>query len=219
MRIERKTNKVDEGDVFYVEPKADRSPATGMKKRGLYRLTPFVIAVICIAVFCIAAITVVVIKYTSPQHLGVQFALKAADGKVALTERQLRDVVVGEGLTVYWLGPEDGALYTLISVNANQIYVRYLPGGQGLNDAGANFRVIGTYASKDAFTITQNEAKTANSVGFINSEGNAIYYNTNRPLSVYVGLKNSPNQIEIFNPTARQALFEALTPGTLKKIT
>lgn len=216
MKIERNVHdvqNVDEGDVFYVEPRGRRGIVGGEKKGAVRRITPFIITAIVVA-----SLTVGIIKYTTPKHFGLEFALKAANGKVALTESQLRDIVVGEGLIVYWLGPEDGALYTLTSVNVHQNYVRYLPGGVGLGDVGANFRVVGTYEAKDAFTITQNNAKTPNGVGFTTSDGNAVYYNTTRPLSVYIGLKNTNDQIELFNPTAGQALADARTPGILKRI-
>ena len=213
MKIEKNVHKVDEGDVFYVEPRGNGGLATASKKKVARRLTPYVIMAIIVT-----TLTLGIVKYTSPQHFGLEFVLKAANGKVALTQSQLRDIVVGEGLVVYWLGPEDGALYTLISVNTNQNYVRYLPGGQGLDDVGANFRVVGTYEAKDAFKVTQNDAKAANGVGLISADGNAIYYNTTRPLSVYIGRKNTDDQIELFNPTAGQALADARTPGLLQRI-
>jgi hypothetical protein len=213
MKIERNVHNVDEGDVFYVEPRGRGGLAPASKKNVIRRLTPYVITAIVVA-----ALTLGIVKYTTPQHFGLEFVLKASNGKVALTQSQLRDIVVGEGIVVYWLGPEDGARYTLISVNSNQNYVRYLPGGQGLNDVGANFRVVGTYQAKDAFKVTQNDAKAANGVGLISSDGNAIYYNTTRPLSVYVGLKGTDSQIELFNPTAGQALGDARTPGLIQRI-
>lgn len=213
MKIERNVDKIDEGDVFYVEPRSSHGLATKAKRNIIRRASPFLITAILAS-----GLTYGIVKYTSPQHFGLEFVLKAANGKVALTEKQLRDIVVGEGLTVYWLGPEDGALYTLISVNQHQNYVRYLPGGQGLSDVGANFRVVGTYEAKDAFAITKNEASTSNGVGLTTSDGNAVYYNTTRPLSVYVGLKNTDDQIELFNPTAGQALADARTPGLLQQI-
>lgn len=213
MKIERNVPNVNEGDLFYVEPRVSHSLSGAGKKKVVRRLTPFVITAIVVA-----AVTLGIVKYTTPQHFGLEFVLKAANGKVALTQSQLRDIVVGEGLVVYWLGPEDGALYTLTSVNESQNYVRYLPGGAGLNDVGANFRVVGTYEAKDAFTITQNQAKTPNGVGLTTSEGNAVYYNTTRPLSVYVGLRNTDDQIELFNPTAGQALADARTPGLIQRI-
>jgi len=214
MRIEKNVDKVDGGDVFYVESRNNHNTSARAKSNLFRRLSPFLLTALLAS-----GLTYGVIKYAAPQHFGLEFVLKAANGKVALTEKELRDIVVGEGLTVYWLGPEDGARYTLISVNHHQNYVRYLPGGQGLNDVGANFRVVGTYQAKDAFTITQNEAKTANGVGLTTSDGNAVYYNTTRPLSVYVGLKGTDDQIELFNPTAGQALADARTPGQIRRIT
>jgi len=213
MKIERNVHKVDEGDVFYVEPRAERDVSGARKKNLARHLIPCVITAIVVA-----ALTLGVVKYTTPEHFGLAFLAKATNGKLALTQSQLRDLVVGEDLTVYWLGPEDGALYVLTSVNEHQNYVRYLPGGEGLNDVGANFRVVGTYEAKDAYKITQNQATTADGVGITASDGTAIYYNTTRPLSVYVAPKNSDDQIELFNPTAGQALADAKTPGQVRRI-
>ena len=214
MKIEGKSHGIDEGEVFYVEPRHAASLTRGAANRKMFgRFIPFVITAILAS-----AATFGVIKYTEPEHFGLAFALQAAKGKVALTQAQLRDLVVGEGLIVYWLGPEIGARYTLVSVNKNQNYVRYLPGGAGLGDAGANFRVVGTYETKDAFLVTQNQGKAANSVGFINSDGDSVYYTTARPLSVYVGLKSTDDQIELFNPIAGQALTDAKTPGLIQRI-
>lgn len=213
MKIERNVHKVDEGDVFYVEPRGKGGLTKSSKNRVVRRITPFMITAILAS-----ALTFGIIKYTTPQHFGLQFVLKATNGKVALTQSQLRDIVVGEGLVVYWLGPEDGALYTLISVNKSQNYVRYLPGGEGLNDVGANFRVVGTYEAKDAYKMTQKQATTADGVGEVTADGTAIYYNTTRPLSVYLALKNSTEQIELFNPTGGQALADARTPGLVQRI-
>lgn len=213
MKIERKSHGIDEGDVFYVEPRREHSLAKGTSRRILQRIIPFVITVILAS-----GATLGLVKYTEPEHFGLTFALQAAKGKIALTQSQLRDLVVGEGLIVYWLGPEVGARYTLVSVNKNQNYVRYLPGGEGLSDLGANFRVVGTYETKNAFLVTQNQGKAANSVGFTNSDGDSVYYNTGRPLSVYVGLKNADDQIELFNPISGQALTDAKTSGLIQRI-
>lgn len=214
MKIERKSHGIGEGDVFYVEPRRPGSLTKGGTSRKIFRkFMPFVLTAILAS-----AATLGVVKYTQPEHFGLAFALQAAKGKVALTQTQLRDLVVGEGLIVYWLGPEVGARYTLVSVNKNQNYVRYLPGGEGLNDAGANFRVVGTYETKDAFLVTQTEGRGTNAVGFTNPNGDSVYYNTARPLSVYVGLKSTDNQIELFNPIAGQAMTDAKTPGLIKRI-
>ncbi len=211
MKIERKSHGIDEGDVFYVEPRVGQSKHA--KRRIFRRAIPLVITALLAS-----GATLGYVKYTTPEHFGLVFALKAASGKVALTADQLHDLVVGEGLNVVWLGPEVGARYALVSLSRERNYVRYLPGGDGLNDAGANFRVVGTYDVQDAFLATQEQGRAADAVGFINSDGNAVFYKPARPLSVYVGIKNTDDQVELFNPVAGQALTDAKTPGLLKRI-
>lgn len=213
MKVERKSNKVDEADVFYVEQSNRQSPQTSASSRSFRRFVPYVITVILSS-----SLTWGIFSYLDPPHLDLKFALLSTNGKVALSEAQLREVVEGEGLVVYWLGPQDGALYALDSVSTAQNYVRYLPNGNGLDDTSANYRVIGTYETKDAYSTTLNNAKRPNSVGFINEDGNAVYYATLNPNSVYVGVKGSNSQVEIFDPNSGLALIAARTPQLLEKI-
>lgn len=214
MKIERKTQGADRGEVFHVESKLGHSHRPGRKV--IRRMTSLVVTALVAA-----AITFAVVNYTTPERFGLVLTLKAANGKIALSQGQLRDLVVREGLVVYWLGPEKGVRYALVSVNKNQNYVRYLPDGQGLNDVGANFRVVGTYKAKDAFLTTQIKSTqlTAGSAGFTNADGDAVYYNTiTNPLSAYVGLRNADYQVEIFDPIRGQAITQARTVGLIQKI-
>lgn len=213
MKVERKAKKVDEADVFYVEQSDGRPPQAPMRQRRFRRFIPIVITAILFS-----SLTFGVVKYLEPPRLDLKFALLATNGKIALTEAELRDVVAGEGLTVYWVGSQEGALYALNSVSASQNYVRYLPNGKGLTDSSANYRVIGTYETKDAFSVTLSNAKKANAVGFTNEDGNAVYYGTLNPNSVYVGVKGSDSQVEIFDPNSGVALIVARTPDLLQKI-
>ncbi|MDP1721016.1 MAG: hypothetical protein Q8L08_08495 [Candidatus Nanopelagicaceae bacterium] len=213
MKVERKANKVDEADVFYVEQSDRQPPQTSTSRRSFRRFVYFVIAVILSSSLAFG-----IFSYLDPPHLDLKYALLATNGKVALSEAQLRDVVAGEGLDVYWLGPQEGALYALDSVSTTQNYVRYLPNGNGLEDTAPNYRVIGTYVTKDAFSVTLSNAKKANSVAFTNEDGNAVYYGTLNPNSVYVGVKGTDSQIEIFDPNSGLALIAARTPKLLQKI-
>lgn len=213
MKVERKANKVDEADVFYVEQSDGQPPQTSTNSRSFRRFVPIVITAILSS-----SLTFGIFSYLDPPHLDLKFALLATNGKVALTEAQLREVVAGEGLVVYWLGPQEGALYALDSVSTAQNYVRYLPNGKGLDDTAASYRVIGTYKTKDAYSATLSNAKRPNSVGFINEDGNAVYYATLNPNSVYVGVSGTDSQIEIFDPNSGLALIAARTPKLLQKI-
>jgi len=139
-------------------------------------------------------------------------------GKVALTESELIDAVKKLGVDVYWAGPVDGAKYTLSAPAEGQVYLRYLPNGDGLTDTKPNYVVIATYTTADAFTATQAAGNQSNGVTFINNQGAAVYYNKDVPTNVYVAYPNLSYQIEVFSPIAATALDIASKQGALKLV-
>lgn len=139
-------------------------------------------------------------------------------GKVALTEQELRDVIAAKKLTVYWAGPLTGAKYTLIATTPGIVYVRYLPGGVGLNDTKTLFRAIGTYAQKNAFSVSESAGRADGNVGFISADGNAVFYAKGRPTNVYIGIKGKDIQVEVFDPVVDQALGLVLVRGQITLI-
>jgi len=128
-------------------------------------------------------------------------------GGVALSEDELRDVVVTLGETVYWAGPERGAKYTINAQNVGAIYVRYLPDGKGISDTAPNYRVIATYKEANGYDATLAAGNQANGVSVVRPDNTGvIYYNKNTPTNVYLAYKGQPYQIEIFDPSAEVAL-------------
>lgn len=128
-------------------------------------------------------------------------------GGVALSEDELRDVVVTLGETVYWAGPQRGAKYTMNAQNVGAIYVRYLPDGKGISDTAPNYRVIATYKEANGYDATLAAGNQANGVSVARPDNTGvIYYNKNTPTNVYLAYKSQPYQIEIFDPSAEVAL-------------
>ena len=127
-------------------------------------------------------------------------------GKVALSEQELRDVIVSKKLIAYWAGPQTGAKYTLTATTPGIVLVRYLPGGVGINDTKTSFRAVGTYTQKNAFSVSENTGKADGNVGFISADGNAVFYAKGRPTKVYIGIKGKDIQVEVFDPVVDQAL-------------
>lgn len=128
-------------------------------------------------------------------------------GGVALSEEELKDVVVTLGETVYWSGPERGAKYTINAQNVGAIYVRYLPDGKGISDTAPNYRVIATYKEANGYDATLAAGNQANGVSVVRPDNTGvIYYNKNTPTNVYLAYKAQPYQIEIFDPSAEVAL-------------
>lgn len=144
--------------------------------------------------------------------------LAQIQGKVALSAQELRDVVVAKHITAYWVGPQDGAKYSLIASNPGVAFVRYLPGGVGLNDTKTLFRAIGTYTQKNAFAVGTAGALVLGNTGFVSVDGNAVFYSTARPTNVYVGIKGKDIQIEVFDPVVDQALGLVLVKNQLRQI-
>jgi len=142
-----------------------------------------------------------------------------SSGQVALTEEQLKDTVKELKLTAYWAGPVAGNMYSIDTRGAGQIYVRYLPEGNGLTDTSASYRVVGTYEIKDAFVTTQAAGNSVpNSIGFINGDGAAVYYTKDSPNNVYMAFDGKDLQIEIFDPKAGGAIALASTQGAISLI-
>lgn len=144
--------------------------------------------------------------------------LAKIQGKVALSAQELKDVVAAKKLTVYWAGPQTGAKYTLIATTPGISYVRYLPGGVGLNDTTTLFRAIGTYVQKDAYNVSLAAGRADGNVGFINSDGNAVFYSKGRPSNVYIGIKGKDIQVEVFDPVVDQALGLVLVRGQISLV-
>lgn len=139
-------------------------------------------------------------------------------GKVTMSAGELRSVVLAKQLTVYWAGAVTGAKYALIANKPGVSFVRYLPNGQGLNDATTSYRVIATYVQKGAFLITQSAGGVSGNVGFTNVDGNSVFYVKTRPTNVYMGIKDKDIQIEIFDPGIDQSLGLSLIHNQIQQI-
>lgn len=144
--------------------------------------------------------------------------LSSLTGNVALSASELHDLVVAKHITVYWAGSMDGAKYTLTANTPGVAVVKYLPGGVGLNDTKTLFRAIGTYGQKNAYQIAKNSGASPGNVGFINADGNAIFYSSSRPTNVYIGIKGKDTQVEVFDPVVDQALGLVLVRNQIRLV-
>jgi hypothetical protein len=139
-------------------------------------------------------------------------------GKVAMSEHDLRAVVKARHLSVYWAGPVAGDKYALVAQKSGQAFVRYLPKGAGLADTTSTFRIIATYVQKGAFLTTQTAGGQVGNVGFTNIDGNSVFYVKTRPTNVYIGIRGKDIQLEVFDPNIDQALAIALFHGQIQPI-
>lgn len=188
-------------------PYVDFSPQKSRRSRPLLVLGSLV-----------AVIVLGFVGYFVISHFSKSNDADKTQGKVAMTSDELRSIVLAKHLTVYWAGPVTDAKYALIANKTGSAFVRYLPNGNGLNDATTSFRVIATYTQKGAFLITQSAGGVAGNVGFTNVDGNAVFYVKTRPTNVYMGIKDKDIQIEIFDPGIDQALGLSLIHNQIQQI-
>jgi hypothetical protein len=222
----RKTPKVRSsvaGDSV-VAPTAKRSrkkveePVVIIPKKSMKQSTKT--ALLMVAAFLVGSVLTYTFTSTSEPVVEVSTSTFAeiSSGKVSLTEKELVSAVKQLGVDVYWAGPVEGAKYTLSAPAEGQVYVRYLPNGEGLTDTKANYVVIATYATSDAFTATQAAGNQTNGVTFISTQGAAVFYSKDAPTNVYVAYPNIDIQVEVFSPIAQTALDIASKQGALRLV-
>jgi hypothetical protein len=184
-------------------------------KRARFRgLVPYVVTALIFSTVSFGAE-----YYFNSKRSASEEVLLVLHGGKAVDANELRDVVVANHLSVYWVGPEQGATYVLNAAVLSSISLRYLPAGSSRLDTTAAYREVGTFTSPNAFSVTQKAGTLANGVSFVNVDGNAVYYDSRDPKNVYIGLKVRDIQVEIFDPRPDQALAAAIMRGQVRQIT
>jgi len=183
------------------------------KRRSLRAVIPYLVTAIIFSLISFS-VTFVINK----QQRAKEEVLLVIHGGKSVDEAELRRVVTAKKLNVYWVGPEKGFRYVLNAAVTSSISLRYIPEGSSLGDNKVAYREIGTFVSANAFKVTQQAATLQNGVGFVNVDGNAVYYDSRDAKNVYIGLKDMDIQVEIFDPRPDQSLAEALMQGRVQKI-
>lgn len=184
-----------------------------VKRARFRRLVPYVVTALIFSTVSFGAE-----YYFNSKRSASEEVLLVLHGGKAVDAVQLRNVVVANHLTVYWVGPEKGAKYVLNAAVLSSISLRYLPAGASLTDTTATYREVGTFTSPNAFAVTQKAGTLANGVGFVNVDGNAVYYDSRDAKNVYIGMKDKDIQVEIFDPRPDQALAAAIMRGQVRQI-
>ena len=185
-----------------------------VKKAKFRRFVPYVATALLFSTISFGAE-----YYFNAKRSASEEVLLILHGGKAVDTEQLRNVVRTNHLTVYWVGPEEGAMYVLNAAVLTSISLRYIPAAASANDAQVSYREVGTFVSANAFAVTQKAGSLPNGVGFVNVDGNAVYYDARDPKNVYLGIKGADIQIEIFDPRPDQALASAIMRGQVQKIT
>lgn len=184
-----------------------------VKRAKFRRLVPYVVTALLFSSISFGA----EFYFNSKRHAADEVLLILHGGK-AVTEAELRNVVIANHLTVYWVGAEKGAKYVINAAVPSSISLRYIPAGAAINDSQVTYREVGTFTSANAFEVTKKAGSLPNGVGFVNVDGNSVYYDSRDPKNVYLGIKGADFQVEVFDPRPDQALAAAIMRGQVQKI-
>ena len=188
---------------------------------GLNQLTKFVIG---IGALVIAVLSTLLVSMSQQEEqpttsLLVERSIERLSGQVPLNEVQLRGAVALLATPVYWIGPIDGYEYILdVSING-LILVRYVPTDVELLDEKNRYTAVGTYSVADAHEVTKARGQEGGStVGLINEDGAAVFYDSNSPLNAFLAYPNIDIQVEVFDPRPSVAIEAARGAGIVKLI-
>ena len=143
---------------------------------------------------------------------------EAKTGQIALSEQELKSVVMNLNTVIYWAGPLENAKYTLNVDEAGAAFIRYLPNGEGANDTEKKYLTVATYKVNAAFDAVKAAGNEQDGIGLITADGAAVYYNKNSASNVYLAYPGQDLQIEVFDPTPGRALQLVNTTGLLKPV-
>jgi hypothetical protein len=133
----------------------------------------------------------------------------------SVSQSELKSVAESSGHPVYWLGPRDDVTYELTRTPDGRIYVRYLPSGMAVGERRPAL-TVGTYPLANAYGLTAAVARQKTSVK-LPVDGGVAFYSRTRPTSAYVAYPGSRVQIEVYDPSTRQAR-RLVTSGQIQPV-
>ena len=132
----------------------------------------------------------------------------AEDGVAQIvTSDDLNERASSRGTPIYWAGPQDGAELEMTETNGgDNVFVRYLTDGAAAGEESPEYLSIGTYAFPDAVAALRKQGSEPGGV-IASAPGNAtVYFNRERPQSVYLAYPGVDLQIEVYDPDPKRAL-------------
>lgn len=157
------------------------------------------------AVALVAAVVVAVVLLAGGGDDDEPAAARRAPAVAASLDR-LAAAAADAGHPVYWAGARDGATYELTETRDGRFFIRYLPAGVDVGSSDARYLTIATYPQARAFETLLATARAQGVEAVRVPGGGRAFQDSGRAESAYVAFPGSGVQIEIFDPTAGEAL-------------
>ncbi len=135
---------------------------------------------------------------------GGNSSAQKAPNVVPVTATGLQTLVAALHRPIYWAGAQAGKTYELTQAANGDVYLRYLPRGAEIGTKQP-YLTVGTYPVANALGLIASGASRPGSVR-VPIDGGTAYYSTKDPNSVYLAFPGANYEIEVFSPSAAEAL-------------
>ena len=95
--------------------------------------------------------------------------------------------------------------------STGNVFVRYLDKATPIGSKKQDFLTVGTYPVSGALALLQHEAARTNAVTRQLNGGGLVMVSKSQPQSVYLAYPGIDYQVEVYDPSAKQALALALS--------
>jgi hypothetical protein len=129
----------------------------------------------------------------------------SSEAEIVSTET-LEGAAEGSDTPIYWAGPKDDAELELSRPSDDRTYVRYLTGEAEAGDPRPSFLTVGTYVYPGAVNALRKQSEEPGGELASAPGGATVYFNRERPESVYLAFPDEDIQIEVYHPDAERAL-------------
>jgi len=170
-------------------------------------------ALLVLAIFLIAAIVVWVLDGGGGGGGGKGEFDEALPGAPRIVSAgELREAAAASPVPVYWAGRRPGAELELSEAAAARSYVRYLSGGAEAGDPKPAYLTVGTYRLPHAYKQLKADAKSSGGKLRKAPHGLRAWQDASSPTSVYLAKPGAAFQVEVYDPSPKQALAVAVSP-------
>jgi hypothetical protein len=167
--------------------------------------------VLSAALIGVALTVVLTLALSGDSHTGRKSgeltAKQVKDGKPTIASSQdLRSFAASVGHPVFWAGEFPNLKLELTETADKKVWVRYLPHGVKAGDKRPLFLTVATYPQPKAFATLEKASRKRGAVGGNVPGGGRLLHTRKNPGSVYIAYPATDYLVELYSPSASQAL-------------
>ena len=167
----------------------------------------------------VSVLTVVsIFTYINHASASARIETLRKSGAITMTAEELVAHVKQEKLSVYWLGPIQGDVYTIICTDHDEILVTYIPAGTRLHDSFATAITVETYSDvrKAESILGSNPISDPDDFQFMKEASRTMV--PTAPSFRVVEFPSTRQKVEIHYPTLSSLLDPRMSTDGLRRI-